>query len=62
MRLIPTAPPSSPLNAIRDLLAHRLPAGWTENEARDQWREIVEGKSKLWMGIPHDRKETIRRK
>lgn len=62
MRLIPTAPPSLPLNAIRELLAYRLPAKCTEKEAREQWREIVEGKSKLWLGIPHDRKETIRRK
>ncbi|KAF8349873.1 hypothetical protein F5887DRAFT_1059126 [Amanita rubescens] len=61
VRLIPTAPPSSPLHAIRNLLAHRLPARCTESEARDQWREIIEGKSKLWLGIPHDRKETIRR-
>ncbi|KAF8746251.1 hypothetical protein AX14_000049 [Amanita brunnescens Koide BX004] len=61
VRLIPTAPPSLPLNAIRELLAYRLPAKCTEKEAREQWREIVEGKSKLWLGIPHDRKETIRR-
>jgi len=61
VRLIPAAPPSSPLNAIRELLAYRLPAKGTEKEAREQWREVVEGKSKLWLGIPHDRKETIRR-
>lgn len=62
VRLIPAAPPSSPLNAIRELLAYRLPSKGTEKEAREQWREVVEGKSKLWLGIPHDRKETIRRK
>ncbi|KAK2461746.1 hypothetical protein APHAL10511_006209 [Amanita phalloides] len=61
IRLIPTAPASSPLYAIQSLLAYRLPAGHIDKEARDQWREIVEGKSKLWLGIPHDRKETIRR-
>ncbi|KAG8773262.1 hypothetical protein FRC12_002641, partial [Ceratobasidium sp. 428] len=32
----------------------------TEREARELWRDIVEGKSKLWAGIPPDRKETIR--
>ena len=58
MRLIPSAPPSSPLDTIRGLLAYRLPAD--DRQARDQWREIVEGKSLLWNGIPNDRKETIR--
>ncbi|KIM84747.1 hypothetical protein PILCRDRAFT_67540 [Piloderma croceum F 1598] len=58
VRLIPPAPPSSPLDAIRGLLAFRLPAD--DREARDQWREIVEGKSSRWVGIPNDRKETIR--
>jgi hypothetical protein len=58
VRLIPSAPSPAPLDAIRRLLAFRLP---TEGrEARDQWREIVEGKSQLWTGIPNDRKETIR--
>jgi len=58
VRLIPSAAPSSPLDAIRGLLAFRLPP--QEREARDQWREIVEGKSSLWTGIPNDRKEAIR--
>lgn len=58
MRLIPPAPPSSPLDAIRGLLAYRLPSN--DRDAREQWREIVEGKSSLWVGIPNDRKETIR--
>lgn len=58
VRLIPPASPSSPLDAIRGLLAFRLPMD--DRQARDQWREIVEGKSSLWTGIPNDRKETIR--
>lgn len=60
VRLIPPVPPSSPLDAIRRLLAYRLPAQFSAREARDEWRDIVEGKSKLWKGIPTDRKETIR--
>lgn len=58
MRLIPSAPPSSPLDAIRKLLAYRLPSN--DHDAREQWRDIVGGKSSLWVGIPNDRKETIR--
>ncbi|OSD05676.1 UPF0052-domain-containing protein [Trametes coccinea BRFM310] len=60
VRLIPPADASSPLEAIRNLLAYRLPASCTEREARDEWRDIVEGRSKLWSGIPNDRKEMIR--
>ncbi|KAK0207980.1 UPF0052-domain-containing protein [Desarmillaria ectypa] len=60
IRLIPSAPASSPLEAIRNLLAYRLPAHYTERQAREEWREIVEGRSPLWQGIPNDRKETIR--
>ncbi|KII86481.1 hypothetical protein PLICRDRAFT_700522 [Plicaturopsis crispa FD-325 SS-3] len=60
VRLIPPAPQSSPLDAIRVLLAYRLPGDCTEREAREEWRDIVEGRSPLWTGIPNDRKETIR--
>ena len=60
IRLIPQADPDSPLEAIRNLLAYRLPANCTEREARDEWRDIVEGRSRLWAGIPSDRKEMIR--
>lgn len=60
VRLIPPAPPSSPLDAIRKLMSYRLPVDVTEREARDEWRDIVEGTSSLWSGIPNDRKETIR--
>ncbi|KAF8912880.1 hypothetical protein CPB84DRAFT_1811880 [Gymnopilus junonius] len=60
IRLIPLAAPSSPLDAIRRLLAYRLPAHASETAARDEWRDIVEGRSILWKGIPIDRKETIR--
>ncbi|KAF8575916.1 UPF0052-domain-containing protein [Ramaria rubella] len=60
IRLIPPDPPNSPLTAIRTLLAYRLPTNQSENQARDEWRSIVEGKSSLWHGIPPDRKEAIR--
>ncbi|KAL0949031.1 hypothetical protein HGRIS_009126 [Hohenbuehelia grisea] len=60
VRLIPAASADSPLEAIRRLLAHRLPTRCSEREARDEWRDIVEGRSGLWIGIPGDRKETIR--
>ncbi|KAI9450508.1 UPF0052-domain-containing protein [Lactarius psammicola] len=61
VRLIPPAPPGTPLDALRTLLAHRLPSGNdAERAARDEWRSIVEGRSSLWTGIPEDRKETIR--
>ena len=60
IRLIPPAPASSPQDAIRAFLAYRLPSNASQQEARDQWRDIVEGNSPLWKGIPTDRKETIR--
>ncbi|KAI0067548.1 UPF0052-domain-containing protein [Artomyces pyxidatus] len=60
VRLIPPAEPGSPLDALRALLAYRLPADVSEQEARDEWRAIVEGRSALWAGIPNDRKEAIR--
>ncbi|KAH6917168.1 hypothetical protein BKA70DRAFT_1367687 [Coprinopsis sp. MPI-PUGE-AT-0042] len=60
VRLIPPASESSPLAAIRSLLAHRLSSSCSERDAREEWRDIVEGRSSLWNGIPSDRKETIR--
>ena len=60
VRLIPAAPPGSPLDRIRNLLAYRLNPDATEKDAREEWRGIVEGKSDLWSGIPLDRKEVIR--
>ncbi|OCB89249.1 UPF0052-domain-containing protein [Sanghuangporus baumii] len=60
IRLIPASPEGSPLDRIRHLLAYRLRAESTEREARDEWRDIVEGRSPLWTGIPLDRKEVIR--
>ncbi|EMD41382.1 hypothetical protein CERSUDRAFT_128117 [Gelatoporia subvermispora B] len=60
IRLIPPAPPGSALDCIRHLLAYRLPATHSEREAREEWREIVEGRNCLWHGIPNDRKELIR--
>lgn len=60
VRLIPPAPPMSSLDRIRNLLAYRLPVERSEREARDEWRDIVEGRSPLWAGIPNDRKEMVR--
>lgn len=60
VRLIPASPDGSPLERIRNLLAYRLSPTVSEREARDEWRDIVEGKSELWDGIPLDRKEVIR--
>ncbi|KAI9566984.1 hypothetical protein HD554DRAFT_2024581 [Boletus coccyginus] len=60
VRMIPPAPPNSPLGAVRTLLSYRLPANVSEHEAREEWRDIIEGRSLLWSGIPNDRKETIR--
>lgn len=45
---------------MRTLLSYRLPANVSEREAREEWRDIIEGRSLLWAGIPNDRKETIR--
>ena len=60
VRLIPTVDKSSPLDAIRALLAHRLSSDGSEKDAREEWRDVVEGRSSLWAGIPSDRKEMIR--
>lgn len=60
IRLIPEAPPASPTEAIRRLLSHRFSADLTEQQAKEEWRGLVEGRSPLWKGIPPDRKETIR--
>ena len=62
IRLIPTVEKGSPLDAIRTLLAHRLSSDPSEKDAREEWRDIVEGRSRLWAGIPSDRKEMIRGK
>lgn len=60
IRLIPEAPPASPTEAIRRLLSHRFSVDLTEQQAKEEWRDLVEGRSPLWKGIPPDRKETIR--
>lgn len=60
IRLIPTVDKGSPLDAIRTLLAHRLSSDASEKDAREEWRDVVEGRSSLWAGIPSDRKEMIR--
>ena len=60
VRMIPPAPQNSTLGAVHSLLSYRLPANVSEREAREEWRDIIEGHSPLWSGIPNDRKETIR--
>ncbi|KZO98240.1 UPF0052-domain-containing protein [Calocera viscosa TUFC12733] len=64
IRLIPSSSTSSGTHvateAIRGLLSHRFSLEKSEHAAREEWREIVEGRSELWKGIPADRKETIR--
>lgn len=62
IRLIQTVEKGSPLDAIRTLLAHRLSSNASGKDAREEWRDIVEGHSHLWTGIPNDRKELIRGK
>lgn len=61
IRLIPSSQDSAG-DAIRNLLAYRFPASWSEKQARESWRDVVEGRSGLWKGIPGDRKELIRGK
>lgn len=59
IRLIPSpAPPH--VNAIRELLGYRFPSTSSEHEARELWRDVIEGHSNLWKGVPMDRKELIR--
>ncbi|KAL8290296.1 hypothetical protein RQP46_003235 [Phenoliferia psychrophenolica] len=59
VRLIPDAPDGSPLAAIRALLEYRLGTG-SSAALKGEWLMIVEGKHRLWRGIPTDRKECIR--
>jgi hypothetical protein len=60
VRLIPDTPGDQALSAIRRLVSFRIPVDLSDYAAREVWRDIVEGKSSLWEGIPLDRKETIR--
>lgn len=48
------------IQAVHDLFGHRFDATCSEREARDRWMELVEGRSRLWEGVPEDRKECIR--
>ncbi|KAG8807245.1 hypothetical protein FRC17_004558 [Serendipita sp. 399] len=57
IRLIRSTTPQ--VDSIKRLLAFRLPPQ-SEQEAREMWREIIEGRSQLWKNIPPDRKELIR--
>jgi hypothetical protein len=59
IRLIPASSPPA-VQAIRTLISYRFPSKCTDQEARDTWREVVEGRSSLWYGVPADRKELIR--
>ncbi|KAJ7239010.1 hypothetical protein B0H12DRAFT_1136546 [Mycena haematopus] len=61
VRLIPNAPLASPLHAIRMFLAYRLPAHCSEREARDEWRDIIEGRSTLWRFLVHFESELLKR-
>ncbi|OBZ80097.1 hypothetical protein A0H81_00180 [Grifola frondosa] len=44
---------------IRSRLVRLIPPS-PPSSPRDEWRDIVEGRSTLWAGIPNDRKEMIR--
>ncbi|KAG2228042.1 hypothetical protein INT45_012066 [Circinella minor] len=46
--------------AMRDLLSYRLPADVTEQEVKDEWISIVEGRHELWKLISNEKKEAIR--
>ncbi|KAF7721944.1 hypothetical protein EC973_003905 [Apophysomyces ossiformis] len=46
--------------AMKDLLSYRLPADASEEEVKDEWAAIVEGRHKLWNDIPIEKKEAIR--
>jgi len=45
--------------AVRRLLAHRLP-GDSSAAAKEEWNDIVEGEHPLWEGIGESYKHTIR--
>ncbi|KAK4697271.1 hypothetical protein P7C70_g8238, partial [Phenoliferia sp. Uapishka_3] len=59
VRLIPDSAEGTPLAAIRNLLEYRLGTG-SSVALKGEWHGIVEGRHKLWKGIPTDRKECIR--
>ncbi|KAI9271831.1 hypothetical protein BDA99DRAFT_545953 [Phascolomyces articulosus] len=46
--------------AMRDLLSYRLPADASEQEVKDEWISIVEGRHELWKPISNEKKEAIR--
>ena len=55
------SPDDVSLQAIIRLLSYRIPSDLTEREAKDLWREVVEGTSYLWTGISADRREVLHR-
>ncbi|KAI9274254.1 hypothetical protein BY458DRAFT_507720 [Sporodiniella umbellata] len=46
--------------AIKELLSYRLDCRGDDNDIRDEWAAIVEGRHKLWDKISIEKKETIR--
>lgn len=58
VRLIPRTSASS--IAIRNLFEYRLSPVGDSGDIKAEWLSIVEGRHKLWRGIPADRRECIR--
>ncbi|KAI8142575.1 hypothetical protein BJV82DRAFT_579619 [Fennellomyces sp. T-0311] len=46
--------------AMRDLLSYRLPADASEQQVKDEWVSIVEGRHELWKSISIEKREAIR--
>ncbi|KAG1468156.1 hypothetical protein G6F56_004003 [Rhizopus delemar] len=46
--------------AIKELLSYRLDSTGDDNDIRDDWAAIVEGRHRLWDKISIEKKETIR--
>lgn len=61
VRLIPSGPHESTASAaIRNLFEYRLSAYDDAETVKKEWLSIVEGRHRLWRGIPSDRREVIR--
>lgn len=58
VRLIPNDDENPEKAAIRAFFNHRLPKD--SNDARNEWLDIVEARSALWMNIPSQKKELVR--
>lgn len=46
--------------ALKELLSYRLPADASEQEVKDEWTSIVEGRHALWANVPAEKREAIR--